>query len=131
MPKNAKRPMMHAANGQDLKKWRKEIGKMAALTLRGGSPAGKKVALRVRAVFVMPQARSNKNIEAVGRPDLDKLVRALLDGLTGIVMEDDSQVTELFASKEYGQEPRMEVIVEECSAAQELLRLAPPKDLPF
>ena len=38
-----------------------------------------------------------------GRPDLDKLVRALLDGLTmGGAWSDDSQVVQLTASKIYG-----------------------------
>lgn len=40
----------------------------------------------------------------VSRPDLDKLVRAVLDGLTGIAYRDDSQVTVLAASKLYAPE---------------------------
>lgn len=33
------------------------------------------------------------------RPDLDKLVRAVLDALTGVCYDDDSQVTRIRASK--------------------------------
>ena len=36
------------------------------------------------------------------RPDLDKLCRACLDSLTGIVWRDDAQVVRLDASKDYG-----------------------------
>ncbi len=36
------------------------------------------------------------------RPDLDKLCRACLDSLTGIVWRDDAQVVRLEASKDYG-----------------------------
>jgi len=36
------------------------------------------------------------------RPDLDKLCRACLDSLTGIVWRDDSQVVRLEAEKDYG-----------------------------
>jgi crossover junction endodeoxyribonuclease RusA len=36
-----------------------------------------------------------------GRPDLDKLARGVLDGLTGVLFRDDSQVVELDAAKEY------------------------------
>ena len=36
------------------------------------------------------------------RPDLDKLCRACLDSLTGIVWRDDAQVVRLEASKGYG-----------------------------
>lgn len=37
-------------------------------------------------------------------PDLDKLIRAVLDALTGVAYRDDSQVTLILASKVYGQE---------------------------
>lgn len=37
----------------------------------------------------------------IGRPDLDKLVRAVLDALTGFAFKDDSQVVEIVASKDY------------------------------
>lgn len=36
------------------------------------------------------------------RPDLDKLVRAVLDALTGTVWKDDSQVVALTADKDWG-----------------------------
>ena len=36
------------------------------------------------------------------RPDVDKLARAALDGLTGAAFADDSQVVRLTATKEYG-----------------------------
>lgn len=35
------------------------------------------------------------------KPDIDKLVRAVLDGLTGVAFVDDSQVVEVAASKRY------------------------------
>jgi Holliday junction resolvase RusA-like endonuclease len=37
------------------------------------------------------------------RPDLDKLIRAILDGITGILIEDDSQVVNITATKQYAQ----------------------------
>ena len=36
-----------------------------------------------------------------GKPDLDKVVRALLDGLTGACFKDDSQVVVVRAAKHY------------------------------
>jgi crossover junction endodeoxyribonuclease RusA len=36
------------------------------------------------------------------RPDLDKLVRGVVDGMTSVVFVDDSQVVELHARKDYG-----------------------------
>lgn len=38
------------------------------------------------------------------KPDLDKLVRALLDGLTGLAFADDAQVVELRVTKRYAPE---------------------------
>jgi crossover junction endodeoxyribonuclease RusA len=35
------------------------------------------------------------------RPDIDKLARSTLDGLTGVLFHDDAQVAFLVASKEY------------------------------
>lgn len=46
-------------------------------------------------------------------PDLDKLTRAVLDALTGIVYRDDAQVVELLASKRYGRSPGVRVFVNE------------------
>ena len=40
---------------------------------------------------------------APGKPDIDKLLRALLDAMTGVVYVDDSQVACIWATKEYGQ----------------------------
>jgi len=53
--------------------------------------------------FLMPRPKSlpKKVIEDVKRPDLDKLIRAVMDALTGIFYQDDSQVIHIFASKKY------------------------------
>lgn len=48
-----------------------------------------------------------------GRPDVDKLARAVLDALTGLVIADDSTVVELLASKSYGRRPGVQVLIEE------------------
>lgn len=41
----------------------------------------------------------------IWRYDLDKLVRAVLDALTGVVWRDDNRVTEIRAHKQYVQSP--------------------------
>jgi crossover junction endodeoxyribonuclease RusA len=49
------------------------------------------------------QVRETAPRHPSGRPDLDKLQRALLDGLTeGGAWADDCQVVRLFSAKEYG-----------------------------
>lgn len=47
------------------------------------------------------------------RPDLDKLQRAAMDALTGVVIHDDAQVVTMGARKIYGDEPGLEVLVRE------------------
>lgn len=53
--------------------------------------------------FVMPRPKSlpKRFLEHLKKPDLDKLTRCVLDGLTGVVYKDDSQVTSLAAIKRY------------------------------
>lgn len=50
------------------------------------------------------------------KPDLDKLIRATLDSLTGTVFEDDSQVVRVLAEKFYGLPERVEIIAEAIGA---------------
>jgi len=47
----------------------------------------------------------------ISRPDIDNVVKAILDGLNGVVFADDAVVAQLVASKHYGEE-RVEVQVE-------------------
>ena len=83
------------------------------------------VPVSVVLVFILPRPKSHftskgaltKSAPAYPRrPDLDKLVRAVLDGLTaGGVVADDSQVTSLDAAKVYasnGQIPGVVIEVE-------------------
>ena len=55
--------------------------------------------------FVLAKPRTVKRDQPIVRPDLDKLVRAVLDALTGVAYEDDSQVVRLSAAKQYGPRP--------------------------
>lgn len=46
-------------------------------------------------------------------PDIDKLLRAIGDALTGIVWRDDAQVVIVHAEKHYGSPPCAHIVVEE------------------
>jgi crossover junction endodeoxyribonuclease RusA len=55
--------------------------------------------------FRLPRPKSapkKKWIYPSKRPDLDKLVRAVLDAVTQVIISDDSQVVSLTATKDYG-----------------------------
>jgi Holliday junction resolvase RusA-like endonuclease len=47
----------------------------------------------------------------VSRPDLDNIIKAVLDALNEIVFDDDAAVCEIVASKKYDNEERIEVQV--------------------
>ena len=47
------------------------------------------------------------------KPDIDKLVRSVLDALKGRLYADDSQIVRIEACKYYGDTPRVEITVKE------------------
>jgi len=53
------------------------------------------------------------DIYPIGRPDIDNYVKAVFDGLNGIVFRDDSQVTHIIASKIYASTPGVSVSISE------------------
>ncbi len=82
---------------------------LAARQAWSGPPAAGEVTLDVAFTFLRPKSHLTRSgavragaPAAPGRPDLDKLLRAVGDALTGIVYADDSQVTGLIATKAYG-----------------------------
>jgi len=79
--------------------WRTTVAWHAAQVCEGPPLDG---ALSVHLVFVMPRpagAPKRSTPPAVKRPDVDKLARAVLDALSGVVWRDDSQITHLNARK--------------------------------
>ncbi len=67
------------------------------------------VTITVNFFFDKPKSRK-KEMRMKTRPDLDKLIRAVLDGCTDVVWKDDSQVDEVHAYKGYGV-PGVHIIV--------------------
>ena len=81
--------------------WRGDIREVVA-KLHGNRPAVT-CAVMVMLAFVMPRPASTpkrRTPAAVKRPDLDKLIRGVLDAITSAgVWVDDSQVVDLHATK--------------------------------
>jgi len=79
------------------------------------------VAVLVTAVFPVPLTYPKKRREAclsgserhTKRPDLDNIVKAVTDGMNGVVYGDDSQIVRLVANKVYGTDAMVEVLVKE------------------
>jgi Holliday junction resolvase RusA-like endonuclease len=133
--KHMKYPVL-TSNQPDLKPWRKLVGDMARIEMRKNSfvPIGKSVPVRLILDFYFEKETSVKRLDKITKPDLDKLVRSCGDALTGIVFQDDAQVTELIARKMYGSPARVEIEVQESDfPATSLLKSEPIRneELPF
>lgn len=49
----------------------------------------------------------------VSKPDTDNYVKSVLDACNGILFKDDSQIVDLYASKFYSEQPRVEIRLQE------------------
>ena len=100
-PKGWKRPIL-TSTSKDLKTWRAamtnaiqvEMKRLGLEVLRGP------VSVSLTFHLIKPKSAPKKRvIFPIKRPDLDKLIRACFDALTGTIILDDSQVTTVLAKK--------------------------------
>ena len=104
-----------------LKSWQSRVAFAATTALRGVQLelAG---GVHVTADFYLPRPKAlAKSYQGphLKKPDLDKLQRAVLDALTGVLYADDNQVAKLDGEKKYaslGDEPRCEITVRSLAA---------------
>lgn len=88
-------------NKAELKSWRYAVAVSAQAAGIRPADAALKVNLTftfIRHKSVTAKKRPHPNV----KPDLDKLVRAVLDALTGVAWRDDAQVVAIEAVKVYG-----------------------------
>ena len=100
-------------NKAPLRSWRSAIVDAARAELNGEAPDLGPV--RVTLMFFLRQPKRPKAPVPITKPDIDKLARAVLDGMTDAgVIRDDSQVTTLTVRKRYTTEaPCVRVFVDE------------------
>ncbi len=68
--------------------------------------------VNVSLTFYMEKAKSNKKPFMTQAPDVDKLARSVLDGITDSeIIEDDSRVIYLTAQKKWAEETRPGVLI--------------------
>jgi len=93
---------------------------MAGRTLLEGA-----VMVEMRIVLAIPQSMSNKRramaiageLFPTKKPDMDNVIKAIYDGLNGVVWKDDVQVVDAFVRKRYGEVPGVHVRIVPLEAA--------------
>jgi Holliday junction resolvase RusA-like endonuclease len=93
------------SQGSALAVWRSTIAWSAKQA--GAIPVADPIQMTL--VFIMPRPKTVKREFPSVAPDLDKLIRAALDALTGVAYLDDGQVVEIHAHKIYGSSPGLEI----------------------
>ena len=89
----------------ELAAWRADIA--SAAKMAGCKPILDPIAITMR--FRVKRPKSVKREYPTVAPDLDKYVRSVNDGLTGVAFADDSQVIQIIASKEYADSPGVDI----------------------
>ena len=88
--------LVESAKG--LKEWREAVAKEAAKQNFYTDQA-----VEVLVHFYLERPKTVKRERPSVKPDIDKLLRAIGDALTGTVVKDDSQIVSVSAKKEYGE----------------------------
>jgi crossover junction endodeoxyribonuclease RusA len=114
LSKDGRRPIITSDNAR-LKPWRQELAWVAVDAMQKGqqqkAPRGVPISVRLAFYFEKPKSARKSAHWKITKPDLDKLLRAVLDALTGIAYEDDSQVCECQLGKAFGAPARVEVLI--------------------
>jgi len=96
----------------------------AADAMAGTAPIAGPVRLQLVINLQIPQSWSKKRqamaesgqIAATKKPDADNVLKAVKDGMNGIVYHDDAQAVELAISKRYSTLPGVRVVVTQIDA---------------
>lgn len=84
-------------------------------------PLENRVSVKIVAYFKIPKNTSKKNAENMlkgsisptKKPDIDNIVKIILDALNKMAFKDDNQITKLEIEKIYGEEEKILVKIEE------------------
>ena len=88
-----------------------------------GSIQPSEQSLEVNIVFYLPIPKNvnkkqraemlNGKIKHTKKPDIDNLIKSVLDALNGIAYSDDSKIIKVAAEKQYSEKPRTEIQISE------------------
>lgn len=124
IPKGKARPRVtrtgHAYTPAATVAWEKQV-KLAAVHAMGSTPMPDGYfVMRLTFCFTPPKSYAKKRRESLlgdgspmpHKPDIDNLVKSVLDACNGIAYKDDAAVVEIDARKRYGEEDGVQVTIE-------------------
>ncbi len=84
-------------------------------------PLENRVSVKIVAYFKIPKTTSKKDKELIEKglisptkkPDIDNIVKIILDALNKMAFKDDNQITKLEVEKIYGEEEKIFIKIEE------------------
>ena len=121
-PKFARRGnFVHAYTPAKTKTYEDEVHYMAACAMGASKPLEGAVEAYICITHAIPVSYSKKRRLAclsgeekhLKKPDSDNTAKAVIDGMAGVVMKNDSQITSLHITKLYGEIGKVEVLVRE------------------
>lgn len=90
------------SGGAQHKDWRATVSQAAHDAMGGAGPMDGPVHVRITFWLQRPKSHpKTRQTWPTQRPDIDKLVRSVLDSMTHVVWKDDSQVIDLDADKRW------------------------------
>ena len=84
-------------------------------------PLENRLSVKIIATFKVPKTTTKKDREQIEKglisptkkPDIDNIVKIILDALNQMAFKDDTQITKLEVEKVYGEEEKVNVAIEE------------------
>jgi len=98
-----------------------EVAMMAKAAMGASKPLQGALEAFIYVTFPIPPSYSKKRTQDclsdtekhTKRPDLDNVIKCVIDGMDKIVFLNDSQITSIHSTKVYGQVAKVEVLVRE------------------
>jgi Holliday junction resolvase RusA-like endonuclease len=95
------------------------LATMALAAMGGTKPLEGALEAFIYITYAVPESYSKKRLEAclsglekhTKKPDLDNVIKSVIDGMDKIVFDNDSQITSIHATKVYGEVAKIEVMV--------------------
>ena len=87
----------------------------------GAKPLEGRICVNIKAYFAIPkntskiqkQAMLEGTLSPVKKPDIDNIAKIILDSLNKLAFKDDNQITKLCIEKEYSEEEKVSIVIEE------------------